>query len=96
MKITPVNPGTLARPPMSEGALNGEKSFGDVLRDAVAQMSSLQKDADVAAERLATGEITDIHQVMIAGEKASLALQMTIQIRNKILDAYHEIMRMQV
>ncbi|NPV25918.1 MAG: flagellar hook-basal body complex protein FliE [Firmicutes bacterium] len=71
-------------------------SFADYLHQAIQEVSNLQKEADLTAAQLATGEIKDIHQAMIAAEKASLTLQLTIQIRNKVLDAYHEIMRMQV
>ena len=46
--------------------------------------------------KLATGKIEDISQVTIAAEKASIALQLTMQVRNKVMDAYQEVMRMQV
>lgn len=48
------------------------------------------------AARLAVGEVTDIHQVMIAAEKANIALQLTISIRNQVIEAYQEIGRMQI
>jgi flagellar hook-basal body complex protein FliE len=47
-------------------------------------------------EDFAAGRTDNIHQVMIAAEKSDIALQFTMQIRNKILDAYNEIMRMQI
>lgn len=71
-------------------------SFSSYLNDALNQVGSLENQARTAAENLAVGDATQIHQVMIAYEKASLALDLTIEIRNKMLEAYHEIMRIQM
>lgn len=71
-------------------------SFGEYLTNALNNVSGLQQDAKVAEQKLALGEIDDIHSVIIAAEKADLALQYTLAIRNKIVDAYQEIMRMQL
>ena len=46
--------------------------------------------------KLITGEVEDLHQVMIAAQKASITLDLTIQVRNKVVEAYQEIMRMQM
>ena len=73
-----------------------DKSFGELLKDAVDQVNQLQGQADKLAEQLASGNLKDVHQVMVAMEKASLALQLTIQVRNKAIEAYQEIMRTQV
>lgn len=72
------------------------REFGDFLRLALAKVEQSQTDASRAAQQLATGEIKDVAEVMIASEKASLSLQLTIQVRNKLLEAYQEIMRMPV
>jgi flagellar hook-basal body complex protein FliE len=73
-----------------------EKSFGQLLTDALDNVNDLQKKADQASTDLATGRIDDISQVVIAAEKAAIALQLTIQVRNKMLESYQEMMRMQV
>jgi flagellar hook-basal body complex protein FliE len=73
-----------------------EKSFGQFLSDAVSNVNELQNKADQASADLATGRIEDISQVVIAAEKAAVALQLTIQVRNKVLESYQEMMRMQV
>jgi flagellar hook-basal body complex protein FliE len=70
--------------------------FGDFLNKAVEEVNALQQDSSQLKSNLVTGEIEDIHQVMIAAEKANLAFQLTLQIRNKVIEAYQEIMRMQV
>lgn len=69
-------------------------SFGQMLSDALKQVNDLQVQADDLAQKLATGQISDVHTVTIASEKATLALQLTLQIRNKAVEAYQEIMRM--
>lgn len=74
----------------------GKVSFADYLKEAIDNVKTLQDEAKTATEKLVTGEIQDIHSVMIAVEKAELALQFTLAIRNKILDAYNEIMRMPI
>ena len=73
-----------------------QKSFGETLRDAVGEVNTLQKTADVKMQELATGKAKSIPDVMIAAEKADIALRLMVQVRNKIIEAYQEIMKMQV
>lgn len=72
------------------------KSFADTLKDAVQSVNALQKESDVQMEKLATGKAQSIPDVMIAAEKADLAMKLMLQVRNKIIDAYQEVMKMQV
>lgn len=72
------------------------KEFGQYLAEALANVEAAQQEAASAAQRLATGEIQDVAEVTIASEKATLALQLTVQVRNKVLEAYQEMMRMPV
>lgn len=69
-------------------------SFSQVLNRALSQVDGDQASADKAIEALATGETNDLAAVMIASERANLSLGLTIQVRNKMLEAYQEIMRM--
>lgn len=71
-------------------------SFAGVLKDALEHVNTLQIQADEEATKLALGTATDLHQVMIAGERAQLALQLTIAVRNKVVEAYQELSRMQI
>lgn len=73
-----------------------QKSFGAFLKDAVAEVNGLQVDAEKANVALAAGQVEDISEVMVAGTKAQIALQLTMQVRNKVVEAYQEVMRMQV
>ena len=72
------------------------KTFADTLSESIAKVNELQKDADKAIGELVTGKSQNIHETMLAVSKADLAFRMTMQVRNKIVEAYQEVMRMQV
>jgi len=67
-------------------------SFGDLLQD----LTRLGNQSDQAIERFMAGEKVDLHQVMISVEKTEIAFRLALQLRNKLVEAYREIMRMQV
>jgi flagellar hook-basal body complex protein FliE len=71
----------------------GGMTFGQTLQSAVENVNSLQNDAATAATQFAIGQTSDIHTVMIAGEKATLALDLATEVRNKVVDAYQTIMQ---
>lgn len=71
-------------------------SFGEYLNNALQEVNGLQQEAAEMSKALAAGQVEDISQVVIAAEKATIALQLTLAVRNKAVDAYQEIMRMQV
>jgi flagellar hook-basal body complex protein FliE len=84
------------KPPGAEKAAGSGESFADILGKFVDDVNTLQNRASESIEKLATGEISDVHQVMIAVEEAGTAMEFMLEIRNKIVDAYQEIMRMPV
>lgn len=71
-------------------------SFSDTLNQAVRDVNTLQGEAGKAVQRMVSGEETDIHNVMIAVEKAKTSFELLMEVRNKTIEAYREIMRMQV
>jgi flagellar hook-basal body complex protein FliE len=75
---------------------DGQISFADTLKEAIGNVNELQKESDAKVEALATGKTDDIAGVMITAEKAEIALRTMVQVRNKIIDAYQDIMKMQV
>ena len=87
-------PGAAAKTGVADGA--GPGSFAHTLRDSLAQVNSLQHEADRAIESLATGGPATLHDTMLAVEKAELSFKLMMQVRNKIVEAYQEILRMQV
>ena len=69
--------------------------FQDVLRDLVNQVDVLQKNADASINGLATGTTTNVHDVTIKMAEAGVAFDLMMQVRNKLLDAYQQIIKMQ-
>jgi flagellar hook-basal body complex protein FliE len=83
----------------SEGAAKAQKSatsFSDTLKESIDKVGELEKEANRQTESLVKTQGQDIHNTMIAIEKADLSFQLMMQIRNKIINAYEEIMRLQV
>lgn len=80
----------------SEGIKGVSVPFADYMRQALNETNSLLVESEKLADDFAAGRTDNIHQVSLAAEKADIALQFTMQIRNKIMDAYSEIMRMQI
>lgn len=83
--------------PQTSGPQKGEQSsFEQLLKSSLEEVNGLQKQADEAIQELATGETQDLHRTMVLMEKAELSLRLMVQVRNKLLDAYQEIMRMPI
>ncbi len=101
MAVRPLD--LLARLPQLSGAgaqKAGEKTdsttFGETLKKFLSDVNELQLEADEQMQRLAAGEVENLHDVMIAVEKANISFELLVEIRNKVLEAYQELMRMQV
>ena len=71
-------------------------SFANVLQDSLGEVNQMQQKADAAITALATGEKVSLHETMIAMEQADVSFRLMMQVRNKIVEAYQEILRMQV
>ena len=76
-----------------EGAGN---SFSTMLQSSIKEVNQLQNEADSSIDQLIVGKSRNLHETMIALEKADISFRLMMEVRNKIIDAYHEIMRMQV
>ena len=70
--------------------------FSQFLKDSINEVNKSQAESDRLTEKLALGQDVDLHTVMIAAQKSSVALQATMEVRNKAVEAYQEIMRMQI
>jgi flagellar hook-basal body complex protein FliE len=79
-----------------KGAKGNAGSFGKVLGEAVARTEALQDKAQAMTKSLATGETKSLHEVMISMTEAELSFKMMMEVRNRLLEAYQEVMRMQV
>ncbi|HPO14038.1 MAG TPA: flagellar hook-basal body complex protein FliE [Candidatus Hydrogenedentes bacterium] len=83
--------------PAAVRPLEGEnKSFKDVLTETLTEVERLQQEADTTIKELVSGEIKDVSEAMLAVEKADVAFQTMMTVRNKVMLAYEEIMRMQI
>jgi len=97
--MTPVAPTDIGTPSVvgsGDGTAKVAGDFSKFLSDALGQVDALQKNADTASTQLATGQVTDMSAVMVALEKANLSLSLTVATRDKVLDAYNQVMRMQM
>lgn len=100
MKIEPVESVPFTRsmfaaaPP--PGTASAASSFGEAMREVFESTNRLQEKADNEIQALAVGKNGDLHKTMIAMEEADVSFQLLMQIRNKIVAAYQEIMRMQI
>lgn len=85
---------TAVKPGPRTGA--ADKSFTTTLKSSISEVNSLQAEADGAIRELVAGNENNIHEVMVAMEKASISFELLVQVRNKIIAAYDEIKRMQI
>jgi flagellar hook-basal body complex protein FliE len=93
--ITSQQPLALSQPELSSVSQT-EKSFSDYLGSILDQVGTTQSNGDTAIAKLNTGEAKNMHEVMIAVEEADISMRMLVQLRNKALQAYDDIMRMQI
>jgi len=78
------------------GPGQGSVDFSKIFETAVTRVDQFQKDAEQQVDRLLRGEDQELHQVVLAGQRAELAFDYFLQVRNKVVSAYQEIMRMQM
>lgn len=82
--------------PKAAPVQNMSGKFAEALKGSIAEVNQAQVVADHAAQQIAAGETKDLHGAMIKLEEADLSLRMMVQVRNKAVEAYQEVMRMQV
>lgn len=80
----------------NQQAASATESFGQMLGDAITSLSQKEVAANQAITALAAGEDIELHQVMLAMEEADVSFRLAVQVRNKLVEAYQEVMRMQV
>ena len=82
--------------PAKVSPFEAQKSFSSFLKQSIEKVNEAQIESDQLTEKLARGQDVDLHQVMIASQKSSVTMQLTLEVRNKAIEAYQEMMRMQV
>lgn len=75
---------------------SGAQSFGAILQESIGKVNAMQVEADVAMQKIASGESKNLHETLLAVERAEIAFKAMNQVRSKVLEAYKEIMRTQI
>ncbi|QGQ46861.1 flagellar hook-basal body complex protein FliE [Metabacillus sediminilitoris] len=103
--INNVNPFSLTTQPiqvqqktnvLNTNSNTSKPSFADALKKSIEQINQSQIESDKMTEALATGKNVELHDVMISAQKASVTMSLAVEVRNKAIEAYQEMMRMQV
>jgi flagellar hook-basal body complex protein FliE len=94
--VSPVSPIGAAAAAAPAAGSSQSAGFRNLFEKAVAGVESLRQTADQGIERFLAGEGEELHSVVMATEKAGLAFELFLQVRNKVVSAYQEIMRMQI
>ena len=85
------------RPGEASGAVSGGADFAQVLQNSINQVNQTQQQAEAMAASFAAGDNSaNLHEVMASLQKANLSFQEMVQVRNKLVTAYHDVMNMQV
>lgn len=92
--LSPLSPSTAIQPGIDSAPTGG--TFASTLGNMVAEVSGKQAAASEAVAGLATGAGVPLHKAVIAMEEASVSFQLMVEVRNKLLESYQELMRMQV
>ena len=87
---------SLGELPSAPKAAAPEKSFGDMMNESINELNRISNKAGQLSDQLAAGENVELHDVMIAAQEADVAMRLAVQLRNKALDAYREMIRMPV
>jgi flagellar hook-basal body complex protein FliE len=97
--ITPANISIPSLPSVASvepSSSSGGAAFQSVLTDAISKVESFGNNADASINNFLSGEGEDLHKVAIATQQADLSFQLFMQVRNKVVTAYNQVMQMQV
>ena len=95
MTINPTTLPVIPQIPLTPGT-SAPSDFGQILQSTINQVEQTNKTADAAVSRFLSGEEGELHTTVLATQKADLQFEMFMQVRNKVVGAYQEIMRMQI
>ena len=95
--ITPIRfPSAIPSLAPTTGAAGAEAGFGSVLADAIGRVEQFQQNAETSIAKFLSGGDEEVHKVALATEQASMSFDLFLQVRNKVVSAYQEVMRMQM
>lgn len=87
---------TTSQVPKTGSVASGSNTFADTLQQAISGASAAQNKADVMAQQAATGDLQDVHDYMIAATEATVSTELTLAVRNKVVEAFNQIMQMSI
>ncbi len=96
MELGPIQANAAASGPARESVAGTVSGFGELLTNALRQLQSVSAEANAKLQAMATGEDVELHDVMLALEMETLAISLATEVRNKVVEAYREISRMQI
>ncbi|MGM0507744.1 MAG: flagellar hook-basal body complex protein FliE [Fusobacteriota bacterium] len=96
MKINNLGIQDLVKLNQKKNVKKNDENFGDILNNELESANNLKKSANKANQAFLTGKSNNLHEVMIAGQKAETAISFVVEVKNRIVDAYKEFARMQV
>ena len=97
IKVRPLVTHNLLGAYKQQKPVQGEESgFGALLKSQIQKVNSAQQEADISLAQAVSGQQTDLHRVMIAQEEAGLTFELLLEVRNKLVESYQQIMQMQV
>lgn len=99
MHISTISPITPPAPIQIDGAQGGSAAsseFGDLFSSAINQVESARSQADQSVDQFLSGEGDDLHSTILSVQRADLEFQLAMQVKNKVVSAYQEVMRMQL
>src|SRR5512135_3579964 len=95
LPITPVR-ATLSIPSLEPGNKASGSGFQSILSDAIGRVEQFQQNSQSSIDKFLSGEDEEVHKVALATQQAEIAFDLFLQVRNKIVSAYQEVMRMQM
>lgn len=96
IEMTGIGASMPLRPADTSAVSTAKDGFADIMKSTIEQVNQAQNTGELAIQQLNTGNAESLHEVMIAVEEADISLKMLVQMRNKALQAYEEVMRMQI
>lgn len=96
MRINDILPVAPLAPAATSAKVAGAADFQGILKDAIQRVESSRASANEAVEQFVTGENQDLHSIVLKTQRASLDFDLLLQVRNKVVQSYQEIMRMQL
>ena len=96
LPISPISPASVIAAHSPGAGSKSAGGFGSILQDAMGKVGELHDDASKSVESFLSGEGDDLHKTIMATQRADLAMELFLQVRNKVVQAYQEVMRMQV